>query len=445
MESPPTTEKPDVTSSSWSFSASTNTTTATRPSFSLEDFFVAVLRTYPDYRNSEALGLYGCSAQVAVGTVTNLLTVAVMTRKALFLSTTCVYFTFLAAADLCVLYFGCLRRLLTLVNDLTDVYLRSTGLCRVMNFLAYCSYDMSSWILTVMTIDRFIAIRYPLKSATICTRRNACLTLSGIAILCAAKNFHFFLSFEHTDKDGCLGGDDFIDFLDKVWPWIDAAFYSFLPFSLLLLFNILIIRCHRKALKQQRSLHATTSLSAASPRCRLSRFNLRLTAMLLVVSFTFMVMTAPKVILLCIRREAFKFSTPEGRINFVEIARYSLVSAVFNFLMWTNHSINFFLYCLSGTRFRQEFLRMLSHWTLRLRCKRRSRVSASNICGGQGQGQAARSKVGAEGQRRGSSTSVLSDDVAPAPPLRLPSETEDVQSRVTHWARVNFGEMSSTK
>ncbi|XP_076444319.1 galanin receptor type 2-like [Babylonia areolata] len=436
MASPPT-PTPPPPNDTWSFNSSdadnNNVTQATRPPINIDDIFLIILKTFPDYRDSLALGRYGCAVQVGVGTVTNLLTVMVMTRRSLLTSTTCFYFALLAVADLFVLYFSCLRRLLYVINDNDDVFVQHDWACHLLNFLAYFSYDFSSWVLTVMTIDRYIAIRFPLRSAAICTIRNACFAVVGVVLLCTAKNCHFFFTFEKTPRSGCLGLDAHADFLDEVWPWIDAALYSFLPFFLLFLFNILIIHRHRQALKQQRSLHAATN------GARVNRFNQRLTTMLLVVSFTFMLMTAPKVVLFCIRREVFKLVTPEGRINFPVIAQYSLISAIFDFLMWTNHTINFFLYCLSGTRFRQELLRMLSQWFLYLRCncKQHARVSASNQCGAHKHVTHTRGRQPSE--RRGSSTSVISDDVAPAP-AQLPQETEDALTRVTRWATVTFVE-----
>ncbi|KAK7116023.1 probable G-protein coupled receptor 139 [Littorina saxatilis] len=415
------------TSTPWN--ATDNTTLPSYPHAPPPPSLTDILRMYPDYRIAQDLGLYGCSVQIAVGTITNLLTIAVMTRRTMMASTTCFYFALLAVGDLMVLYFASLRRLLYVANDHTDIYMKTEIACRVMDFLTYLSYDLCSWILTAMTVDRFVAIRYPLKAAIVCTIRNAIIAIVIITLACIAKNLHFIFTFERTEGETCLPRDRHIDFYDDVWPWIDAAFYSFIPFSLLIFFNCIIIHCHRVALKRKRSLHACGSVTTATQGSRLAGFNQRLTAMLLVVSFTFMAMTAPKVILIIIREDYFEFFPPEGGINIEVVARYSLVSAVFNFLMWTNHTINFFLYCLSGKRFRQELLRMIVQCLHR---KRNTQVFISR----QRQGQ------GGTIPRRGSNSSVVSDDVAPAP-AQLPTETEDALSRVNRWATVTFGDRSA--
>lgn len=171
-----------------------------------------------------------------------------------------------------------------------------------------------------LPIRRFIAIRYPLKAATVCTIRNAGIITATIVVVCVTKNFHFFFTSTVTERSGCLPEDEHRDFLDDVWPWIDATFYSFLPFSLLFIFNILIIHYHRMALRRKRSLHACGSRGRASPAARPEGFNQRLTIMLLVVSFTFMALTAPKVILIIVRQDVFVFFPSPGRIDFATVS-----------------------------------------------------------------------------------------------------------------------------
>jgi hypothetical protein len=71
-----------------------------------------ILMQYSAYRMSLDVGYYGCAVLIALGTVTNILTIVVMTRRTLISTSTCFYFALLASVDLVVLYMGCLRRLL---------------------------------------------------------------------------------------------------------------------------------------------------------------------------------------------------------------------------------------------------------------------------------------------------------------------------------------------
>jgi hypothetical protein len=58
---------------------------------------------------------------------------------------------------------------------------------------------LSGLFLAEMSIDRLIAVRYPLKAVTLCTRERAkkiCL-ITGVLIVIA--ELHFFLSFKYFE------------------------------------------------------------------------------------------------------------------------------------------------------------------------------------------------------------------------------------------------------
>jgi len=78
-----------------------------------------------------------------------------------------------------------------------------------------------------------------------------------------------------------------------------------------------------------------------------------ITMMLLMVSFTFLLLTSPVVIVLLYKRYYWLPSTN------AEKATARLTHAIVDNLMYTNHAVNFLLYCLSGQRFRLEFKRLL--------------------------------------------------------------------------------------
>lgn len=128
----------------------------------------------------------------------------------------------------------------------------------------------------------------------------------------------------------------------------------------------------------------------------------------------------------------------------MQIAEYSLVSSIFSFLLWTNHSINFFLYCLSGKRFRQELLRIIAYCF-----RRKHHLQVSSF--GQPQTQRQRATESSSGgrERRESNSSVMSEYLAPAlvtaAPSQLPTETDDAISRINRWATVTFAERHSTR
>jgi hypothetical protein len=83
--------------------------------------------------------------------------------------------------------------------------------------------------------------------------------------------------------------------------------------------------------------------------------------MLLSVTFTFVILTAPKAVLFCIRNEVFMFLKYQNAPpDFKEVALYALITRIADLCIYTNHAINFLLYCVSGQRFRKEMKLMFS-------------------------------------------------------------------------------------
>lgn len=64
-------------------------------------------------------------------------------------------------------------------------------------------------------------------------------------------------------------------------------------------------------------------------------------------------------------------TTEELRAVYHGMAQFKLVTTITELLMYTNHSINFFLYCATGNKFRQQIFDLL-------RCLRRERQAHTN-------------------------------------------------------------------
>ncbi|KAL8596483.1 hypothetical protein ACOMHN_044021 [Nucella lapillus] len=76
--------------------------------------------------------------------------------------------------------------------------------------------------------------------------------------------------------------------------------------------------------------------------------------MFLLVSFTFLLLMSPIVIVLLYGRHYWKPSTNAKK------AQFRLLRVFVNNLMYSNHAVNFLLYCISGRRFREELDRFLT-------------------------------------------------------------------------------------
>lgn len=383
----------------------------------------------PSLRSNHKVELYVFPFIFTIGTICNILTFIVMRRKRMRHQSTYFYMAVLAVADELVLICGCLNFWVYVYTSQT-LLIVSALLCKLISVALYATFHFSVWMVVTMTIERFIAVTYPLQASSWCTVKRAKLATFIIAIFILFLNFHFL--FTHTlvkdgETVGCQPIEPFVAFVVKVWPWIDASVYSVIPFSLLILFNILIVHNLMKATKkidkinnsnvkskknrniaktnenkkthclfccQKRSFFinfqnkpSTTTKdkydtikdwenstyktqhnqanvknltllnkdkkganqsSSNNNQASSSNSNRRLTIMLLVISITFITTSLPIVTLQNIE-EHFNMRD----VNTRELV--NLIRGVFLALQYLNHSINFFLYAVTGKSFRKEF------------------------------------------------------------------------------------------
>ncbi len=347
-----------------------------------------------------------------------------------------------------------------------------------------------------MTIERFIAVGLPLQASRLCTVKRAKTATCCLALLILSINIHFVFTHSllvrsNDTEPGCQSISENYDFfMEKIWPWIDASIYSFIPLSLLIIFNILIVhnlikaskniekinnktennspnqQLAKKAVKKadknskkrqnseadlhdyherqkenrfysfflfrlifmpkfkQNTSHTNDSserkikfkfvksnnnindqnnqnLSASrynqnalvsttsSPSTKNSKYstsninvssgthggnsassaNRRLTIMLLVVSMTFFITSMPIVTLQTIEQA-----------NLIQKSRtLSIIRGIFLVLQYMNHSINFFLYAVTGKTFRREFFALFEPCKKRLGLENKKKGCQSNL------------------------------------------------------------------
>ncbi|XP_013088058.2 G-protein coupled estrogen receptor 1-like [Biomphalaria glabrata] len=335
------------------------------------------LMTFSSYKMASYINNYVLITEVVVGSVANILALVVM--LGLLKLTICNYMAALAVADLSVVLGPALIRWMQNVSH--DPRALNSYLCRFLNIQSYWSFSLSAWLLVAMTIDRYIAITFPLKALVWSTPRRARFVIAALMLLMFLINMHFFFTAvvvkrRDDQQYGCVFYDPYKQFIEDVWPWLDATVYSFIPFSCLLVFNYLIIRSQKRSAKAFSSLKGfVKNHKSRSP----TRINQKLTMTLLTVSFIFLALTAPRIILIIIRTSVFNFKPTPTTIDFKVLADYTLTASIINVLIIGNHCINFFLYILTGRKFRQQIILMFKQcWPKRLKHKNITSVQSCN-------------------------------------------------------------------
>ncbi len=253
---------------------------------------------------------------------------------------TCVYLSFIAVSDsfkLCVdLYFWCVSNFCSYFA--TDLH------CQLVVYSVTACSTSSAFEIVLMTMDKVIAVKIPHKAKLICTSERA-KVLSVINFLSCCV---FYLPF--LNVTGLIPGTrQCVRFVRKSWyatAYTHTSFvvYPFIPIILLSVLNFLIIRIIWKRRGSDVYEH----------RSNKNRVEVQLTMMLLLVSVMFLLLILP----FEMRELHYQFI---GKNNTPE--KYAIYIFMFHFtreLYLLNFGINFFLYLLSGSKFRKDLLVLCS-------------------------------------------------------------------------------------
>ena len=314
------------------------TTNTTDGSKEVGDFLTFKIATWLGYCWSPIL--------IPVGLVGNTLSFLVMIKPNNRKMSTCIYMVAISINDN-ILMLLALRGWLAYIVKIHELHLLD---CRIMSFLIQLSLQNTTYQIVAMTIDKFIAIKWPHKAATYSTPRRAKFSVIVIYISAIIYNLpHLFLS--------RLIGTNCVVYVvgrvyAKVHSWITFAINGIVPFVLLIFMNLTIVHSVKQSHKRfgnqttDPTLPRQQSATQMKQRLRKNAEN-QLTVMLLLVTTLFLVLMVPS----CARYLYFTYinrNTPEKQAD--AMLFYYISSRLF----FTNSGINFFLYCISGKRFRDD-------------------------------------------------------------------------------------------
>lgn len=326
---------------------------------SQEKSYEEQLLEFPEYRMTKHLLLYIPPVLLIFGIFGNIVSFLILMRRSMRKLSTYVYLAVLSVTDTLILLIGLLP---LWIGELTDLVMRdqSDWICKLTNVAGYTASDYSVWLIIAVTVERYIAVCHPLKAPTMCSRRRAVMVIILMLLTFLLLNIHFFWTVEvhtytHNNDDyayQCEGTANFTKLVQDIWPWVDAFLYSFLPFVVISVINSLIIHQVVQAHRSRSSLQSNID----QRNNRVQETSLKLTMMLLTISFAFLLTTLPMNISLI--GTAF-YNRYSNDLRFT--ARFKLVRTITELLMYLNHSMNFYLYCATGQKFRQQLLLLFCH------------------------------------------------------------------------------------
>ncbi|XP_070211005.1 probable G-protein coupled receptor AH9.1 [Littorina saxatilis] len=242
--------------------------------------------------------------------------------------------------------------------------------CCILRFLGSWTSAYSSWILVFMALERFAAVRFPLKMTmhSGCNAHKVVMVLVVVGVVIALIYMPLLWTNETVTAATlqCQYKADYARFMNGVYYWVLAALYAFLPFCLLTVFNFMIARQIRSSLKV-RSVMRNIKLLPVSQNCHdnslqrqrphrnLHAIQTQVNLMLLAATGCFVLLTFP--ICIYMLTEPY-WSTAQGYTH-SNAVKFLLRQLAFVFVDST-HAVNFYLYFLTARRFRHHFLRLLA-------------------------------------------------------------------------------------
>lgn len=275
--------------------------------------------------------LIGC----AVGNTVSFL---VLLRPRLRRQTTSIYLAVLCIAEMGTCYTGLLRQFLFDAFNL-DIRTINSISCRVHIYLTYIFLRSTSLLLALVTLQRYFYV----SQRAVCSVTSTCMQLLSVFLFVCFIELHLFAFYDLTYSDtrprieqipfectvDTIRHRNYYHFRSKIYPKLALVMYTIIPLAIIIIGNVLLVRTVRQA---SRRSHCKTQKKRS------------VTRMLYAVSILYTLLTSPASIFLAIAPPSYQLA-PAFRLQWT----------LLRLLFYLCHSVNFILFCASGTFFRQEF------------------------------------------------------------------------------------------
>ena len=222
--------------------------------------------------------------------------------------------------------------------------------CRFNSFVLSISALGSSWVTVFISVERYIAVFYPFKVHIYCTKKrmlSAFFVLTSLICICTIPVFYFCFVIIIDRQPTCIYYGYSTNTTDIYFLCLWLICYTVLPLVLITVLNVLLIR----QIRVQKAFRAKSQIQNCKPTSFAN--NSSLIAIMVCVCVVFAVYSLPAAILDIVNWPC-KFTKASHCIH-SEGWLFSLALMLDNF----NHSINFFLYCLTGSVFRRALFQLL--------------------------------------------------------------------------------------
>ena len=231
------------------------------------------------------------------------------------------------------------------------------GHCSITSFGVAFGSLPSTLFITNMTFERLYSIVRPHRAASFNTVKRAKITIACILVFSLFFNFpHFFIS-SNTGRVCITYGTAIKSIYGQVYYWFGFILSYSIPFISLLVMNTVIIhtlRTRSKNIIRRSGGQGQPESEGQSKGQDMKSSERQITITLLLVTFVFLILVTPVCVMVLyakyidVRKSAYTFA---GYYLFYNVALKAY---------YTNHGINFFLYVISGQKFRADLINLFS-------------------------------------------------------------------------------------
>ena len=276
---------------------------------------------------------------LTIGIPANILVIIVFSSKEFSMGISSVLFRILAVLDTYIVIVNVWFYAIPELLGFSIVKFSSVS-CKSLISTMLWARCMSGWTLVFIAVERAVGMTWPHRVQIMLTKKVIYTLLVVSGLLSAAFFSPLIVSTEldtfATGQTFCRNNAHLHTYSIHIFPYLEPLLNTILPFALLLVCNSLIIL----AVRRSRMLQET---SCENPQ---SNTLSHIAPMLLTASFVFMILRIPQAVYLVL--ENLYRSMPQSMAyRFVGFLSFFIVV-----LDTVNHSINMFLYSISGARFR---------------------------------------------------------------------------------------------
>ena len=230
------------------------------------------------------------------------------------------------------------------------------AVCKLFYFFSFSVVHCSSWMLVSMTVYRAASIVWPHWASGSFSSKKAKIAVLVHFSLALLLYAHALYGLTHqrlgTGQVVCgFASVEYYKFYSAAFFWMQTFIGSLIPFALLIVSNSVIIKRVGQAMKDARhKLAAGTETQLRQRESKASSMNVTL----ICVSVTYLALTTPiRAIYIAkyARKAVFATDIETRALNyFLQTMSAALLSS--------NSAINFFIYILTGSRYRAEVAAM---------------------------------------------------------------------------------------